>query len=209
MTGKQEYPGWFLWLWERGFLVAIAVGLALTVAVLVLAYYLDQRLDGIERKLTYEPPGRYEAPDLDAYAAAEIAPQAVAVERAVYVPIYSHVYYQHGRPYSLAATFSIRNKDVQRPICVRSVRYYDTSGKPVKTHVDRLLRLDPLETIEFLVDARDTTGGSGANFIVQWLATEPVDEPVIEAVMVGTVGTQGICFRSSGKALASAPAENR
>ncbi|MHC4179295.1 MAG: DUF3124 domain-containing protein [Planctomycetota bacterium] len=203
MTKEQKYPDWFLWLWERGFLVGSIVGLIVFVTVMGLGYYLDQRLDGIAATLAYEPPRQYEEPDLEAYAAEDVSPESIAVQRAVYVPIYSHVYYHQGRPYSLEATLSIRNTDTQRPVHVRSVRYYDTNGKLVKTHVDRLIRLAPLQTIEFLVEAQDSTGGSGANFIVEWLAPEDVNEPIVEAVMVGATGTQGICFRVSGKALTS------
>ena len=202
---REDYPDRFLWLWEMGFVKGIAGALIITVILLGLAYYFDQRLDAIEEKITYEPPRRYEPPDLDAYAAKDVSPESVLVERAVYVPVYSHVYYNQGRPYLLEATLSIRNTDVQRPVYVRSVRYYDTKGELVKTHVDRPIRLDPLETIEFLVEARDTTGGSGANFVVEWFATDQIDEPIVEAVMVGTAGTQGICFSRSGRALSSSP----
>ena len=69
--------------------------------------------------------------------------------------------------------------------------------------MDRLIRLGPLATIEFLVEAQDTTGGSGANFIVEWVATEDIDEPLIEAIMVGFSGTQGISFSRTGVPLAS------
>ena len=51
------------------------------------------------------------------------------------------------------------------------------------------------------MEGKDTAGGSGANFIVDWLATERIEEPLIEAIMVGTSGTQGIAFRSAGKVL--------
>jgi hypothetical protein len=204
---KAEYPDWFLWLWERGFVLGAGIGLIVMVTVLGFAYYFDQRLAEIEERITYAPPRRYEPPDLDAYAAKDVTLESIVVERAVYVPIYSHVYYNHGRPYLLESTLSIRNIDVQRPVYVRSVRYYDTKGKLVKTHVDRPIRLGPLETIEFLVEMRDTTGGSGANFVVEWFATDQIDEPIVETVMVGSAGTQGICFSRGGRALSSSPDE--
>lgn len=201
MPTKQTYPDWFLWLWERGFVVGSVIGLFLLVIVLAVAYYMEQRLEHIEEQLTYEPPRRHEPLDVDAYAADDIPAQSVAVERQVYVPIYSHVYHDGGRPVLLEATLSIRNTDLKHPLYVRSVRYYDTKGKLVKTYVDRLIRLGPLETVEFLVVKRDASGGSGANFIVDWLATDKIEEPVIEAVMVGLGSTQAISFRSSGRVL--------
>ena len=155
--------------------------------------------------LSYHVPnlvrGDLLAADLDELDAGAEAPGSFLLERSVYVPIYSHVYYQSGRPYLLEATLSVRNTNLDRPVFVRSVRYYDSHGNLVKDHLDRLIRLDPLETVEFLVKEHDIEGGSGANFVVDWSATEQVNEPLIEAVMVGAVGTQGIAFRTEGKNL--------
>jgi hypothetical protein len=120
----------------------------------------------------------------------------------MYVPVYSHVYFDGGRPFLVETTLSIRNTDVSQPIYVRSVKYYNTAGKLSHTYVDQLVRVDPLETIEFLVEKRDTKGGSGANFIVEWMADdEEIDRPLIESVMVGIGGSQAICFSRSGHVL--------
>ncbi|MGB5191911.1 MAG: DUF3124 domain-containing protein, partial [Polyangiales bacterium] len=73
--------------------------------------------------------------------------------------------------------------------------YYDTKGKLSKAKVDRLIKLDPLQTIEFLIERHDASGGSGANFIVEWHAADKnVHAPLIEAVMVGRSGTNAISF---------------
>ena len=69
--------------------------------------------------------------------------------------------------------------------------------RPGSSH-SQIIELGPLETIEFLVERRDSSGGSGANFLVQWTAETEVDRPLIEAVMVGTAGTLGISFREAG-----------
>jgi len=78
----------------------------------------------------------------------------------------------------------------------------------VKTYVDRTIRLKPLKTIEFLVKRQESEGGSGANLIVDWIATEPVDEPVIEAVMVGMNGAQALSFARSGVPLSTSAKED-
>ena len=93
--------------------------------------------------------------------------------------------------------------DLTEKVFIRTVDYFDTSGKFVKKYVDNLIRIKPLETIEFLVETRDTSGGSGAKFIVEWFATERIDQPIIEAVMVGATGIQGICFTRSGRNISS------
>ena len=47
----------------------------------------------------------------------------------VYVPIYSHIYSGlKGKPFSLAATLSIRNTDPKHPIMLVSVKFYDSEG---------------------------------------------------------------------------------
>jgi hypothetical protein len=102
----------------------------------------------------------------------------------------------------LEATLSIRNTDLKNPVYLRAVHYYDTVGKLAKRFVDRLIRLEPLQTIEFLVEKHDVSGGSGANFIVEWLASdETVEAPFIEAIMVGRSGTNAISFVSAGRTL--------
>ena len=205
VKNDQKYPDWFLWIWGHGFVVFFVFMISILVITIIVGYYMNRRLDNIEGQLKYDPPRSYQSPDLEAYKANDIPPESIVIQRTVYVPIYSHVYYDRGRPYLLEATLSIRNTDIQRPVYIRSVRYYDTKGKLVKKHLNRMIRLGPLETIEFLVETHDTTGGSGANFIVEWMATERIDEPLIEAIMVGSSGNQGIGFSRSGRNLTFSP----
>ena len=203
MKNDQKYPDWFLWILGHGFVIFIVFMLSTLGITIIVGYYINHRLDVIEGQLEYDPPRSYQPPDLNAYTVKDVSPESIVVQRAVYVPIYSHVYYDKGRPYLLESTLSIRNTDIQRPVYIRSVRYYDTTGALLKKHVDRLIRLGPLETIEFLVETHDTTGGSGANFIVEWLSTERIDEPLIEAVMVGSSRNHGISFSRGGRNLSS------
>ena len=71
----------------------------------------------------------------------------------------------------------------------------------VRDFVTETLELAPLATTGFLVPDDATSGGWGANFIVEWAAEEPVHEPVIEALMVSTAGTQGLSLISPGRVL--------
>ena len=118
----------------------------------------------------------------------------------LYVPVYSHIYL--GRdlpPVDLAVTLSVRNTDARSAIAVAGVRYYDTAGRLVEAYVDRPQRLGPLATAEFIVDASDARGGSGANFVVEWAGAGAVSAPIAEAVMVSAQGTYGISFVSVGR----------
>jgi hypothetical protein len=39
--------------------------------------------------------------------------------------------------------------------------------------------------------------GSGAKFLVHWRADQPVSEPIVESIMIGTQMQQGISFISA------------
>lgn len=198
MNQKQQYPDWFLWIWERGPFLFFGTGAVIALLIIVVGVYLDNRLDDIEERLVRVPPRSYQPPDLDDYQVLGVTESDLSTRQVVYAPVYSHIYYDGGSPCPLESTLSIRNVDLNSEIYLKSVRYFDTDGQLVKTQLDQLIQLAPLATIEFLVERRDTSGGSGANFLVEWLAKADVDKPLIETVMVGSVGTQGICFQAEG-----------
>lgn len=128
-----------------------------------------------------------------------------AVGQVIYVPAYSHVYYQDGREFLLATTLSIRNTSLTVPISLRSVRYYDSKGNLVKEYSQKSLLIGPMATTEFFVEERDASGGSGANFIVEWTAAKDVTEPVVEAVMISASSQQGISLISPGRVIKDRP----
>lgn len=198
MDQGKTYPNWFLWVWEKGPFLFFGGGFVMISVVVGVGLYLNQRFDQIENRLHFVAPQSYQAPVLDDYDAGDVVIEELPVRKKVYVPVYSHVYYQGGSPFPLETTLSIRNTDPGHAVYLKSVEYFETSGKLVKTHLDRTIRLAPLQTIEFLVERRDSSGGSGANFIVEWRSDRQVNQPLVEAVMVGTVGAQAICFARPG-----------
>lgn len=122
--------------------------------------------------------------------------------QSVYVPIYSHIY--HGdreRPFELAATLSIRNTDTKREITLISTDYFDSNGLFLKKFIENPIKVKSLASIHYIIKSSDKTGGSGANFIVRWESTEPVNPPLIEAVMIATKSQQGISFVSRGQVI--------
>jgi hypothetical protein len=128
--------------------------------------------------------------------------------RTVYVPVYSSIYWgtdikQH--MVDLAATVSIRNVSRRLPLIVNFVRYYDSAGKLVRDYVSAPSELAPLATVEFVIQQKDTAGGPGANFLIEWAGAPNINEPIIEAVMVGQTGNAGISFTSSGRVLKDEP----
>ena len=117
----------------------------------------------------------------------------------VYVPVYSHVYQGiKGKPYNLSALLSIRNVDVNDSITITAVKYYDDHGELMKNYFAQPVVIPPMGTKEVYLPERDTKGGSGANFTVQWESGTKVSVPIIQAVMIGTAATQGISFVCNG-----------
>ena len=130
------------------------------------------------------------------------------VRRTVYVPVYSNISLGldvRQKVVELAATVSVRNVSAQHPIVLSFVRYYDSSGKLVREYVTEPAELGPLASVEFVIQRADVSGGPGANFLVQWIGQADVDEPLIEAVMVGQSGNAGISFTSTGRAISNEP----
>ncbi len=194
---KKEYSTGLLWLLDNWIGLFLLVFLAFGVIVGG-ALYLDYRLAKIEDRLQYVPPSSYEPPNLDDFQAGNISLEKLPIRQLVYVPSYSHIYYHGGSPLLLETTLSIRNIDLDQPVYLNSIEYYNTQGKLVKKYLEQKIKLAPLQTIEFLVEDRNSSGGSGANFLVEWMSESEVDKPLIETVMIGTSGSQAISFSRSG-----------
>lgn len=169
-------------------LIVGIVGLGVVVSLLALRY--DKRLSRIE--LLERAPS---APPLEEIPHDQ---PRVAAGQTVYVPVYSHVYLRGGNEQLLEVTLSIRNTDLDDAIVVKSIRYYDNEGRELREYLGSPILLRPLASTDFLVEERDTTGGVGANFLVEWVAEAVVTEPLIEAVMVGSEGNRAFAFARPG-----------
>lgn len=179
---------------SRWILTAALVALALLATILVVR--LDKRLDSFENAMRYRAPNeRTGAVANDELAEVTANPVQGQI---VYVPAYSHVYHQDGRPHLLTITLSVRNTSRDSGIVVKTIRYFDTEGREVQSYLSQPLQLAPLATTEVLVAREDKSGGSGASFLVEWVSAQPVTEPVVEAVMIDTSGQQGISFVRRG-----------
>lgn len=120
----------------------------------------------------------------------------------VYIPAYSHIY--HGNkeaPLLLSITLSIRNTDPANSLTVTVVNYHETEGALLKEYLKEPIVLGPLGTERYIVPQRDSSGGSGANFIVKWHSEKPINPPIIETVMISTQSQLGISFTSRGQAI--------
>ncbi|MGK7932735.1 MAG: DUF3124 domain-containing protein [Microcystaceae cyanobacterium] len=117
----------------------------------------------------------------------------------IYVPAYAYVFFENSdRTLSLTITLSIHNTDSEHSIIITEINYYDAQGTLVTAYLENPIRLSPLASAEFLANSNNLKGGSGANFLVKWIAENPVSNPLVESVMISTVSTQGISFVSRG-----------
>lgn len=126
----------------------------------------------------------------------------VAMGQTIYVPVYSHIYHHNRQEiFNLAVTLSIRNTDLTNSIIITAVRYYDSNGKLLKRYLQQPIQLDALASTDFFINRNDKSGGLGANFLVEWVSSTRVTEPVVEAVMIGSDFQQGISFISPGRVI--------
>ena len=174
-------------------------GFAIAIVVFMSGLFLGSRLQ------TSDPVQSSAAERLQPAATAFTAMTPGAT---VYVPVYSSLYLGLNikqRMVELAATISVRNVSASDPIVIEWVRYYDSRGKLVRHYLEQPSSLPPLGAVEFVIQRSDTAGGPGANFLVRWKGPAAVDEPLIEAVMLGQSGNAGISFTSAGRVVKSEP----
>jgi hypothetical protein len=145
-----------------------------------------------------------DAPRPGATAVEPGSPEATAAAgQTIYVPAYSAVATaDNARLYQLAITLSVRNTDRSLPIVVTAVKYHHQDGRLVRDFLKTPLWLAPLATLDFHVREGDTTGGTAPSFLVEWAGEPAASAPIVEAVMVGTAGNQGISFTCPGRVVA-------
>ena len=128
--------------------------------------------------------------------------ESLGTRHTAYVAAYSTLRLASGKQkVNLATTLTIHNTSERTPLILLRVEYFDTAGSLLQRYLAAPIAIRPLGSAETFVPAEDTRGGTGANFVVEWAAKGQITEPLIEAVMVGTIGTSGYSFTSRGKTM--------
>ncbi|KJC60700.1 hypothetical protein UP10_10630 [Bradyrhizobium sp. LTSPM299] len=126
--------------------------------------------------------------------------EPLTVSGAFYVPVYSSVAMSQGKLRAdFSVTLSVHNASETKPLVLKRIAYFDTAGKMVESYLKSPVALKPFSTVEIFIATTDTRGGTGANFVVDWTATNEIAEPVVEALMVGGVGAGHYAFISQGR----------
>jgi hypothetical protein len=126
--------------------------------------------------------------------------EELGVSGGFYVPAYSSVAMSQGKlRVDFSVTLSVHNASEARPLVVRRIAYFDTAGTQVESYLKAPVALKPLATVTIFIPTDDVRGGTGANFLVDWAATDEITEPVVEALMVGGVANAHYAFISQGR----------
>jgi len=134
------------------------------------------------------------------------SPSSLSLGQSLYLPVYSHLYHgevqrKTGKPSeTLVSTHvSIRNTDLKAPLKVTSARYYNTEGKLLREYLSAPQTIPPLGTYELFVPRTDSSGGSGANFIIEWNAEKPINPPLVEALHADIREARTLLFVTTGR----------
>jgi hypothetical protein len=131
---------------------------------------------------------------------AALPAEPLAVSGSYYVPAYSSVSMSEGRLHAdFSVTLSVHNASETQLLVVRRIAYFDTAGALVENYLKAPVALKPFSTVEVFVPASDSRGGTGANFVVDWAATGEIAEPVVEALMMGSLANRHFAFISQGR----------
>lgn len=122
------------------------------------------------------------------------------ISGAFYVPVHSSVAMVPGKVHAdFSVTLSIHNASESRPLILRRIDYFDTAGAKVEAYLKESVAVRPFATVEIFIATKDVRGGTGANFVVEWAAAGEIAEPVVEALMVGGIGSGHYAFISQGR----------
>ena len=116
----------------------------------------------------------------------------------VYVAVYSNIYQStRNDRTALTSTLSIHNTSETDTLFITRIDYHNTEGKLVKKYLENPIYLNTFETIEYVVDEKDESGGSGANFVIEWYGDKKLN-PLFQAVMIGGLGSKSFSFTTEG-----------
>ncbi len=131
--------------------------------------------------------------------AVDSMPAELARHDTVYIPVYSDIYSESkDTRFNLTATLSLRNTSLRHSVYISAVDYYNSAGENTKRFLSDPIVLKAMQSVEYVIEEHDTTGGTGANFVVYWGAENTEVQPIFEGIMISTNGQQGISFSTNG-----------
>lgn len=125
--------------------------------------------------------------------------QPMEIQQDVYVAAYSDIYYESEEKKTfLTVILSLRNTSFSDTLYFDKIDYYSSGGKLLKSYIDNVLVLRPMESMEYIVKASEKQGGAGANFVVSYKAKSTLkNPPFIESIMMGNLDGYRFAFTST------------
>ena len=131
--------------------------------------------------------------------------ERLKLRHTVYVAAYSTIKVASGKgKVNLATTLTIHNTSRKVQTNILRIDYFDTAGNVIQNYLTKPVAIRPLGSAETFVRFEDTREEPGQTSSSSGGLMGTITEPLIEAVMVGTMGAQGFSFTSRGKAMAFA-----
>ena len=127
-------------------------------------------------------------------------PLALSKEQTLYLPLVSHVYLgAKNKPYSLTKTFCFRNRDRNNAVSLLSIEYFNGSGASLGNVLKKSLSIEPMASFQIPVGSPkpDKSKQGSPCLIVRWKAEKPVTPPLVQCIMIGAAGQQGISFSTT------------
>lgn len=163
-----------------------------TIILFLLVIFLIS-CDDVSHNLNVSGEDKFTVLELD------VLPENLILKDTTYVAIYSDIYSEtKDTRFNLTATLSLRNTSSKHSIYISSIEYYSSSGKKIKEFLTKPIVLKAMQSVEYVIEESDTSGGTGANFLIKWSSTNKNVEPIFEGIMISTNGQQGISFTTKG-----------
>jgi len=128
------------------------------------------------------------------------APPPSSKGQTLYLPLVSYVYLgPKNKPYELTKTFCFRNRDRKQSLTLLSIEYFNGSGQNLGNVLDKSRIISPLASLQMPVASpkKDQAKEGSPCLIVRWKADNAVTTPLVQCIMIGATGQQGISFSTT------------
>ncbi|HLN55560.1 MAG TPA: DUF3124 domain-containing protein [Bacteroidales bacterium] len=167
--------------------------LSIAISMLVVSCMNESR-----RMITAKKPVDFDRSTLND----ELKPEMGTDGQLVYLPVYSNIpYLIDTGMFDMSAFVAIHNTDLTLPVTLTQVLYFDQDGKLVDNYLkEGKMQIAPLATKNFYIPYEDKSG-TGANFLIEWVADTLVNEPLIESVTLCLKPNNTLSIMSQGKVI--------
>jgi hypothetical protein len=130
----------------------------------------------------------------------DMYPAETSKGQTLYLPVYSNIPYQIDTTmFDMSAFVAVHNTDLRSSIYLTSVLYFDQSGRLVDDFLKNIKKeIFPMATENFYIPYEDQSG-TGANFLIEWIADTLVNSPLVESVTLCLKPNNTVAILSRGK----------